>query len=617
MRMVMVALVAVGLLCLEAGAQPERLSSRLEESAKLRSYYRVTKDFFGDGLKKVRVAILAEGFAGLSEEDKESPYLPPGTKNFFQHEGEGHSSPDPLDDSGRRAGQVAWAMWGYSDDVYPILRNYNAKGLLSFRTSVLAAREWKADVIVCLVNFESFGNFDGTGGVNRLVEDTVRGGTIWIQSAGEYHKKTYNAEVKLENFAGGKWVKFGKDFFLPFKINADRTDVEITLSWNSFSPGREFRGTDKDLDLYFFAPTDKRTSEATASDKSVLKQVKGETGEGETNISIERIERTQARGKNSPGKGLLRSSKDPYYLGVKYVGGEFDPASDKLRITVWSRYKKPFIDSTDKNAKPIDPVELIGAGTTASIPIPADTRFGITMGDDGDRSSVGPTVDGRPKPDGKLDNTSTFFSDKRGFGGPHVAAVKMGAMAALLRGIAPEFETVHLRKLLETQKGIAPRKATDDLAADVKNLTKDGYTLGTELIVKSLTDKKWKNIGDAIETVPVAAARYKDPAVLVFAITKHPLSIDLFSDVSEEVKDSPEDYAFYVYPSWNGSKYEFKGFVKKVGSKGYPWESPSGGTVNDYVLLRGWQELRIANPTRSPFFKLPTVDELKKLVKKE
>lgn len=595
-----------------ARGQSEDLFSRLESPATMRSYYRVTRDYLqAEGLKKVKVAILAEGFAGVSEKEEENEkrrYLPKATKPVFTYEND-FEALDPTDDTGRRVAQVLWAMTGYSDTLHPEIRLYNAAGLLSFRSAVLDLGKWPADVVVCLRNFESFGNFDGTGAVNKLIEDVVRGGTIWIQSVGEYHKKTYHSPVTLAARGRGKWVRFAgpNDFFLPFKIHADRTDVAITLSWDAFSPGRTFRGTDKDLDLYLYQPGARRDGEADAWAKSELKQTEAEEPkEGETNLAIERIERR------------LRKHKDPYVIAIRHSGGNVD--ASRFRVTIFSKNKKPFLDPKGgRDAKEIDPVEVLHASETGSIMVPSDTRFGIAVGDMGAQSSRGPTVDNRKAPQVILDNTSAFFSDKRGVSGPHIAAAQFGALVALMKGVSPQLNRIHLLKLVETQRGIAPRSPTADLQADIKNLVKDGFTLGAEFVGRYLTDRKWSGLFEAIETAPLGGAWYSDPDIFVIAVAKHPLDMDPFKDVSDDVKDRPENHAFYVYPWWNGTKYEYKGFVKltdQAGGGKYPWQV-LGGTSKDYVLLRGWYELRLPNPLRSAYFRLPTPKDLAELVAKE
>lgn len=422
-----------------ASAEPEELTAQMEDPAGLRKIYDVHSNYLDPKLEKkrvVRVAILDKGFGGISDKT----YYLPKHVTLVEKYGEAKTMALDATDSGRRLAQIVWAMAGYPEE-WLRMNLYNANGLANFELAVKAAVDWKADIILSTQNFESFGDFDGSGGVNQLVSSVSRKKLIWIQSAGEYRTKTYNGKVIIGTDATNKqkWVKFrdGKNWFLKVKSHSDEQPVTVTLSWNAFSPGKEFEGTDKDLDIVMWEP-DAFGEPRKIVGKSTLRQVtKKDPGENETNLATERFEVT------------LEKRQHPYYLAVKYVGGKFSAADDTLRVTVVGK-KKPFYDYESK--KEVDPLEFVDATDDGSIMVPADNRYVVTVGTFGKLSSVGKVLE-TEKPEVKLDKAEVLFSDKVGMAGPAAASALFAAMTALMKAREPDLQRKHLVSFSDVKNG--------------------------------------------------------------------------------------------------------------------------------------------------------------------
>lgn len=417
-----------------------RLSSKVEKPEEMRTYYGVGSELLEKAkVEGVRVAVMSAGFSGIENQAKDpddffrKQYLPNSMQLIDSYDVATFGL-EARNEIGRRVAQTAWAMTGL-DGGGPEFRLYNSNGLAAFRQAVEAILEWKADVILCTENFSAFGNFDGTGILNRIVDSAAFGETIWIQSAGEFATKVLNLPIALK---AGKLDQPDPQI----KVNADDTEVTVTLSWNAYSPGlRRFYGTDKDLDLVL---EDKNGREVA---KSRTRQVEGDTREGETNFAVEQL------------SAKLFRDRSPYVVRLLVENGDFDARSDELRLTLETD-RRPFFDGK----KEILPVELVDATRKKSMPVPADNRMATTVGSTHPFSSQGPTADGRQKPDVVMDSAEVRFTDKVAISGPDVAVAQLGAVAILYKANEAQFTRKHW--LLSLEKSVKVPKG--DLKPDRK-----------------------------------------------------------------------------------------------------------------------------------------------------
>jgi hypothetical protein len=420
------------LLAVTASVVAQDADSKLEKADEARRFFGIGEELLRADLSTVKVAILAEGLSeGPIRDGKldDAKYLPETAEWIDRYPGV-ETDPPRRAPIGRRAAQIVWALTGYSPNG-PHFRIYNANGLRSFREAVKSVVDWKADVVVSLVNFPGMGNFDGKGFVNKLVETATDEGIVWLQSVGEFRRRVVNVDVAPLAKAPREMVRVAR-----LRSRADRNPVRLFLSWNAYAPGRASRPTDKDLDLFVFEP--------------------GRAGGGEP---LARSELVQAPGDDAPEGNLpietlsaeLYADEKPFEVYVAYRSGEFSAARDRVRLTVVPE-KQPYLDA-DAGKMQL-PVEVLEPSDSAEVMVPADNQDVVTVGDKSEFSSRGPTADGRTKPDIVLEDYPALFSDKAALGGPHAATAYLAAAVVALRANAPGLRTSHvLRIARETARG--------------------------------------------------------------------------------------------------------------------------------------------------------------------
>jgi hypothetical protein len=430
--------VSAALFSVPATAAPDRVLTRVERAADIRNELGLNDALLRSSrLGAVKIAILDAGFAGVENEIRtgKGPRFLPKTTELIENYGNANlPGLDPTDSHGLHLAQIVWAMTGYSEDG-PQFRLYNANGPENFVEAVRHLVRWQADIVLCSRNWETFGNFDGKGFVNKAVEEATDEGILWFQAAGNYHQKVFNGPVRLRKHTlpgegESDWVALPHaNTYVRFKNLVDENNVTITLSWNDFHPGPEPRGTTKDLDLYLYRQKESNGPlEVVASSR--LRQVASDPNDGETLFPRERIV-----------KKLRASGDQDYWIGIRRVGGDFDGEKDRIRITVTGD-KQPFVDK--KTQKRLDPIDFLDATNDGEIMVPADNRSVITVGDFSPQSAKGPTVDGRGKPEILFPRSNVNFTDRNAYYGTSYAAAYMAAIAVVLKGREPLLSRAHL-----------------------------------------------------------------------------------------------------------------------------------------------------------------------------
>jgi hypothetical protein len=386
------------------------------------------------GLGRVTVAVLDTGFAGV---DGKRPYLPADTTvvehypaDFLQRNNLGDPAFQrpfaPGDAHGRLMAQLVWAAAGSRPDG-PKFLLLNANGPTLFRRAVRYAIEQKADVILFSGNFEGGGNFDGRGPINAAVDDAVAAGILWVNAAGNGGGKVYNGPV---NVGADGFVRFraADPTALRFTNRFDENVVTVTLTWNDYQDAED-AGTEKDLDLVIEDARGKVVGEGK------LAQVTGAkaAGEGESRNPRERVVLTDL---SAVAVG------QEYRIRVRAKAGAFGPR-DRLRVLVSPARDAPFTDpATGQQAFP---VELLDASQGGEIYPPADHPGVLTVGDTSRSSALGPTADGRVKPDVVLPAAPARFTGGDEMAGSSNAAAYFAGVLAVLRANQPGLTTAHVR----------------------------------------------------------------------------------------------------------------------------------------------------------------------------
>jgi hypothetical protein len=429
-------LVAVALAASADGPPHRPAAARLADAAAVRKQLGLSPAYQSvAGLDRVKVAVLDYGFDGV---DGRRPYLPADTvvvehydpelvRRFGLGDADYRKGFEPGNYHGRQMAQLVWAVTGSRPDG-PKFYLLNANGPTLFRRAVRYAVEAGVDVILFSGVFEGGGNYDGRGPINRAVDDAVRAGILWVNAAGNFGRQVYNGPVKV--LADG-YVQLGPNptgTALRFRNRLDEATITVTLTWNDYREAED-AGTRKDLDLF----VEDWDGAAVASAEAV--QVDGNTPAGPSQSHNPR-ERLVL-------EGLAADPGRPYRIRVKAKAGTFAPA-DRLRILVTSAQHVAAADP--ETGRPVPAIELLDATGTEEIYPPADDPGVVTVGDSGPASGVGPTADGRLKPDVLIADSRAVFTNGEATAGSSNAAAYFAGVAAVLRAAQPGLRAEHLRR---------------------------------------------------------------------------------------------------------------------------------------------------------------------------
>jgi len=432
--------------CLLAWAAKD-LATKMESGEELRKYYSLTPAYDPQpALNDVKIAVLDNGFSGY-ENDKELRFLPENTIIKSTWEEKDRVELDSTSDHGLKMAQVAWAMTGLSDTNHPQFFLLNAREIRNFRDSIkFFIEEKKKDkdkvhIMLIAMNFESYGNFDGRGFINKMVSEATAEGIITIVAAGNYHGMVHNSPIvksdivdtrdkdrRMLTFKGKEYLEFTSLVTEnPVKI----TDkLGVTLSWNDFSEDLN-ANSDRDLNLYLEDENNNLLA------KSEFKQENGP--DDKSNWPREYASWIGA---------LKKDAKYKIRVSAK-ASSAFNVESDKLRITLSSG--RAVVGNKDA-------IVFKDASNTDEIMVPADNLSVITVGDLSPFCSVGPKVNGRSKPDLWLARTDVRFNTGSEPPSTSYAAAIFTGIAASLMAKEPMLNREQLLKSVG-KKAVAIERA--------------------------------------------------------------------------------------------------------------------------------------------------------------
>ncbi len=443
-------------------AQADRVAvSRMANAAEVRKRLGLVPEYENfAGIEAVKVAVLDYGFEGMA---KGRPYLPQSAeivenydpdfvRRFNLGDPEFRKGFEPGNRHGRVMAQIVWEVTG-GHPGGPKFYLLNANGPTMLRRAVRYAIEQKVDVILFSGTFEGGGSGDGRGSINRIVDDAIAAGILWVNAAGNYGKRVYNGPVKVLN-DGYLRLRNGSDVAsLRFRNHLDENTVTVTLTWNDYR-GEEDAGTDKDLDLFV---EDWAGRPVGSGEK---RQVSGDkvAGPDESRNPRERVVLANLAATpnvpNDPDYG--------YRIRIKARSGQFTPA-DRIRVLITAAhdfYQPPNADS------PRDAINFLDASNQGELYPPADNPLVLTVGDPDPSSSLGPTIDNRIKPDAILDDSRAFFTDGEVSAGTSNAAAYVAGVIVTLKAAAPALQPRHLIRLTQLAP-LVPTAATRDRAMGI------------------------------------------------------------------------------------------------------------------------------------------------------
>ena len=434
---------------------PSRRSSaaHLAEAHEVRNRLGLVPDFEEiSGIESVKIAVLDHGFDGI---DSGRPYLPDDTvvvehydPDFVRRFGLGdpayRKAFEPFNRHGRIMAQIIWAVTG-SRAGGPKFYLLNANGPTMLRRAVRYAIEQGVDVILFCGSFEGGGNGDGRGPINGIVTDALAAGILWINAAGNYGGRVYNGPVRILPDSYLR-LRDGSDVAaLRFRNRLDENTVTVTLTWNDYRE-EEDAGTDKDLDLYVEDWAGRRVGAGERVQVSDARAL----GLDESRNPRERVVLTDL-----PVNPDVPADPDyTYRIRIRAKKGHFT-ANDCIRVLLTASrdvYVAPGGDA------PREAVEFLDATGEGELYPPADHPLVLTVGDSSPVSAVGPTADGRLKPNVILEDSRAFFTDGEVSVGSSNAAAYLAGIVAVLKVAEPGLRTRHLL-LLARQGATVPRTA--------------------------------------------------------------------------------------------------------------------------------------------------------------
>lgn len=445
-------------------------ASRLANPREARARLGLGGDYEGiAGIEGIKVAVLDYGFAGLGDG---RPFLPAGAvvvehydPEFVRRFGLGDPEFRKPFEAGNRHGrfmaQIVWAVTG-SYPGGPKFYLLNAGGPTMLRRAIRYAIEEKVDVILFSGSFEGGGFGDGRGPIDRAVADATAAGILWINAAGNYGRRVYNGPVRILD-DGYLRLRNGSDVAaLRFRNHLDENTVAVTLTWDDYRD-REDAGTEKDLDLFVEDWAGRRVG----SGEKVQIAGDREAGPEESKNPRERVVLTGL--KASP-----ESNPDPdycYRIRIRAKGGRFAPA-DRLRVLVTSARESYW---TPGGEAPRDALEFLDADGSGELYPPADGALVLTVGDADPSSSLGPTMDGRSKPEVLVDDARAFFTDGEIAAGSSTAAAYVAGSVVLLKAAAPALRPHHLLRL--ARLGPAPSASVSRFVGQGRPIAPTGLRL--------------------------------------------------------------------------------------------------------------------------------------------
>ena len=421
----------------------------------------------GPSVDAVKVAVLDYGFEGIPQGPGDGRYLPTSAEvvedfdpEFVRRNNLGdpeyRKAFEPGNRHGRDMAQIIWALAG-SHPSGPKFYLLNANGPTMLRRAVRFAVEKQVNIILFSGSFDGGGNGDGRGPIDRIVDEAVGRGIMWINATGNYGGHVFDAPIRLTK-DGFLKLRSGSSSSsstgsipdvasIRFINRVDENVVTITLTWTDYRDLEDV-GTDKDLDLLILDPTGRQVGSGTKV------QLTGAGGPKPDPDDTSRNPRERVVLNNLAAFPVV--SNDPesaYRIKVRAKTGRF-LASDRLRILV-SAARESYVPPG--GGTPQEALTLLEASNRSELYPPADHTAVFTVGDAGPVSSVGPTLDGRIKPDAVLLDSRVDFTDGMISAGSSNAAAEVAGVAVILKAAEPRMTPRHLFQIARQSPSLTPQ----------------------------------------------------------------------------------------------------------------------------------------------------------------
>lgn len=536
-------------------------ATEIEQIQEIRKFFGLDQYSVQSNLSQIKIAVIDNGFDGYDPAKKQ---LPESTEVISAYPKEMISKynlgdPDYVQapiptEHGKTMAQIIWGITG-ANSQGPKFYLLNANGITNFRRAVRYAIEQKVDLILYSQNRECCGNFDGGGFLNEIVNQATRAGIIWINAAGNYGGHVFNGTV--QSIGSDQYLRFQNTQELKLKSRLDENKAQVILTWSA-NTAEEDSGTDQDLDLYVYDENNNQVA------KSELKQVvkKEKLEEGETFLARERISYEFSKNRNGY-----------YRIFVRAKNRNFN-TRNRVRVVVIPE-RPPVQDN--ESQKMVDAIEFLDATKGQEIMVPADNPNVITVGDVSGFSAVGPTLDGRVKPEIILENSVASFSNGQSSSGTSNAAAYFTGIVAVLKSYAPSLTREQIINF--------PKKRPSSLGARIRRVN------FTEVV--SQHGMIFNTVEEMLDESPILAGQYADGRYVI-GVRKEPRQFLQGLCQMNYNQDSQTEF----YLTWT-SGYDRNGrptgttlqcYTRRVPTQEndrspYPWEQ-YGGQKTQFVEVR-------------------------------
>lgn len=341
-------------------------------------------------LSNVKVAVLDNGFVG---------YVP--GKGMLPSHTELIEAPLKIPDMsshGLGMAQILWEASGKSEKG-PKFYLLNSNGFTNFKAAVDFVIQNKIDIVLYSQIWTFGSNFDGKGFINQVVNRALDKGVIWINAAGNLGSRVYNGRVLNDSR------------FIQVNNKLDENSFSLTLSWNDFSDSEEICST-KDLNLELY------NSHKNLVASSELIQM-GQNPEVKNSKDKRSCYAREAFNLKNLDRGV-------YTLKIIQKSSNFTD-SDTFRIII----------TEDRPGT----VEFVGISAGAEIMPPADNSRVLTVGEKTLMSAMGPTSDGRIKPDVLIEKAVVSFTNGNQTAGTSNAAAMVAGVVSVLKARKADFNS--------------------------------------------------------------------------------------------------------------------------------------------------------------------------------
>jgi hypothetical protein len=343
----------------------------------------------------VTIAILDNGFLGI--DSAKGTTLPPDTTLDMGDGNQANSA------HGTYMAQLTYSVATGSESWSPkrpgpSLHLFNANGIDNLRNAIDKLITLKPDIVLYAQTWSSGGNLDGTGYINRMIDQVTNEGILWVNAAGNNGLNTWRESIA---FGQDGWLLYPNGTSsLNFEVSKN-TKVRVEASWNDFTNDVNY-ATPQNLDLYLFKDESEVASSTDRQTGNPADKLKPQVDSGADKAKWSAMAYEGLEATLEPGR---------YQVRLKAKSQNFTPQSQ--------------VQITAVGLGDVRGVQFIDAPSESSIPVAADNVSALTVGArDVDFSCKSPSKPEISVPSPVQTGAQNYFK-----GTSTAAAIAVGAIA--------------------------------------------------------------------------------------------------------------------------------------------------------------------------------------------